>query len=151
MTAREHGKTKAFDVSIFFSLKFPLGSLVYSSFIRTHFKVRSGSIFTHKVVDEDMPCRNPPDSWHAELGVLALGVPGPGSRHSSSQTSFLPVVRIGRSNFGYPGLSNSYSKVLKDSFLAAGSIYCRPFLTKKDLIFILGFYAYKGVQDIFKN
>ena len=48
--------------------------------------------------------------------MLALGAPGPGSWHSSSQTSLLPVVRIGRSNFGYPGLSNSYSKAVKDSF-----------------------------------
>ena len=60
MTVREHGKIKTFDVSIFFSLKFPLGSLVYSSFTLTHFKVRSGSIFTHRVVDEDVPCRNSP-------------------------------------------------------------------------------------------
>ena len=34
----------------------------------------------------------------------------------SLQGGFLPVVRIGRSNFGYPGLSNSYSKAVKDSF-----------------------------------
>ena len=68
--------------------------------------------------------------------MLALGAPAPGSQHSVNQISFLPIVQIGRSNFGYPGLSNSYSKALKVSFLAAGSMSCRLFLMKKDFIFM---------------
>ena len=68
--------------------------------------------------------------------MLALGAPAPGSQHSVNQISFLPVVQIGRSNFGYPGPSNSYSKALKVSFLAAGSMSCRLFLMKKDFIFM---------------